>query len=164
MDIYYMPVEGVGFGSTAIKVANDIDAEFRLNSKVSAIDYEDDDVLITYEQDGMMKGVTARTALVTVSLGVLEAGSISFTPELPSSKQDAIDNMGYGTLNKAVLHWNDDDAIIWPNDMYWFEVITPEDRMSGLYTTFFNPTKLKVHPVSLDGLQVMRQWPWKTRA
>ncbi len=38
---------------------------------------------------------------MTVPLGVLKAGSISFQPPLPERKQDAIARMGFGILNKV---------------------------------------------------------------
>jgi len=91
----YMAVPNVGFGNTAASFAETIDADIKLNSKVTNINYEDDDqVMITYEEDGIVKTVEAQTALVTVSLGVLKANTINFVPQLPYSKQDAIDNMG----------------------------------------------------------------------
>lgn len=40
-------------------------------------------------------------ALVTVPLGVLKAGRIQFQPPLPSWKQDAIQRLGFGDLNKV---------------------------------------------------------------
>jgi len=141
-----MSVPGVGFGSTAVSVADSLDADFKLNSKVVSIDYEESNVIISYEENGIKKKVTAQTALVTVSLGVLQAGTISFSPTLPESKQDAIDNMGFGLLNKCVMYWNSDDDIVWPED-YWFSLlITPEDESSGIWTSFFNPSKLKGVP------------------
>jgi monoamine oxidase len=39
--------------------------------------------------------------LVTVPLGVLKKGSISFEPPLPQRKLDAIQRMGFGVLNKV---------------------------------------------------------------
>jgi len=135
----YMAVPNVGFGNTAASFAETIDADIKLNSKVTSINYEDDDqVMITYEEDGIVKTVGAQTVLVTVSLGVLKAKTISFTPQLPYSKQDAIDNMGFGLLNKATLYWDKEEAAVWPQDTSWFELITPEDESSGLWTTFYN--------------------------
>ncbi|KAL9186724.1 hypothetical protein ACHAXT_005962 [Thalassiosira profunda] len=140
VDTIYMP--GVGFGNVATSIANGVDAEFRLNAQVTEIDHEGDDVILSYEVDGVARQVTARTALVTVSLGVLKAGTISFRPELPASKRDAIDGMGYGLLNKAVMYWSDEDDIVWPNGE-WFELVTPEDESSGVWTSFFNPSEMK---------------------
>eukprot|EP00887_Chlorella_sp_A99_P004915 scaffold4.g4915.t1 len=39
--------------------------------------------------------------VVAVPLGVLKAGAIKFTPPLPDWKQQAIDRLGFGDLNKA---------------------------------------------------------------
>lgn len=143
LQTYYMPSQGAGFGNAAIQVANDLDADIKLNSKVVGVNYEDDEnVIITYEEKGTPKKVMARTALVTVPLGVLKANTISFVPDLPERKQDAIDNMGYGLLNKAIMYWNNEDDIVWPDDE-WIELITPEDESSGVYTSFVNPTKAK---------------------
>lgn len=55
----------------------------------------------------------ARYVLVTVPLGVLQRGHISFSPPLPRWKTAAIDALGYGLLNKTVLQfdrpWWDDE-------------------------------------------------------
>jgi len=41
--------------------------------------------------------------IVTVPLGVLKAQAISFHPPLPEWKTQAINNLGFGLLNKVVL-------------------------------------------------------------
>jgi lysine-specific histone demethylase 1 len=46
-------------------------------------------------------GCAGDAVLVTVPLGVLKAGSIAFQPPLPQRKQEAIERMGFGTLNKV---------------------------------------------------------------
>ena len=96
----YMSVPNVGFGSAAASVANEFEADIKLNAKVVGIDYEDSNVIISYEENGTKKEVIARTALVTDSLGVLQAGAIAFSlpPKLPEWKQDSIDNMGFCLL------------------------------------------------------------------
>ena len=45
-------------------------------------------------------------AVVTVPLGVLKAGSITFAPALPDGKQDAINRMGMGLLSKVCLRFD----------------------------------------------------------
>ena len=37
------------------------------------------------------------------ALGVLKAGAVNFEPPLPQRKQQAIDRLGFGTLNKVLL-------------------------------------------------------------
>ena len=57
------------------------------------------------------------SVLVTVPLGVLKAKSIKFEPELPEWKQESIDKLGFGNLNKIVMHFGErfwDDK----NDMF----------------------------------------------
>ena len=43
----------------------------------------------------------ADAVLITVPLGVLKTGSITFSPPLPPRKQGAIDRLGFGALNKV---------------------------------------------------------------
>ena len=44
----------------------------------------------------------ADAVLVTVPLGVLKSQAITFQPPLPEWKQQAINNLGFGLLNKVV--------------------------------------------------------------
>lgn len=141
-----MSVPGAGFGFVAQAVGNSLDVNIKLNAKVVGIDYEDSNVIISYEENGITKEVTARTALVTVSLGVLKKGTISFVPKLPEWKQEAIDGMGYGLLNKIVMYWNSEDDIVWPEDTFWFGLVTSENESSGFWPHVYNPTKLKGVP------------------
>ena len=41
--------------------------------------------------------------IVTVPLGVLKAGTITFDPPLPTSKQDVIERIGFGSIEKVVM-------------------------------------------------------------
>lgn len=144
---YYSSVPGVGFGNIAASFAQSFVGKIRLGAKVTGINYGDESkVLVTYTQGGATKQVAARAALVTVPLGVLKAKKIAFTPSLPSWKQRVIDGIGFGVLNKCIMQWtNDENAQVWP-DKPWFHLITPEDKTSGKWTTFWNPSKLKGVP------------------
>ena len=51
---------------------------------------------------------TARTLLVTVSTGVLQSGVIEFDPPLPQWKQDAIDALPMGLLDKVAIQFDRD--------------------------------------------------------
>lgn len=42
--------------------------------------------------------------IVTLPLGCLKSGDISFEPSLPEWKTDAIAKLGYGNLNKVTAH------------------------------------------------------------
>lgn len=60
-------------------------------------------------------------AIVTLPLGVLQAGKVRFTPELPQDKQTAIAKLGMGTLNKCYLRFPD---VFWSADVDWLEYIS----------------------------------------
>ena len=47
------------------------------------------------------KQYAAKFAVVTVPVGVLKAGKISFSPALPAAKTKAIKSLGMGVLNKV---------------------------------------------------------------
>lgn len=80
---------------------------------VERIALAEDDVVI-----GGAGGAELRTdrVLVTVPLGVLQAGGIEFVPALPAEKLTAIDSLGMGLLDRVVLQfeerfWDDADVI-----------------------------------------------------
>lgn len=55
----------------------------------------------------------AECCLVTVPLGVLKSDSVQFIPSLPSWKEDAIDSIGFGVVNKVVLRF---DKAFWAGE------------------------------------------------
>ena len=55
--------------------------------------------------------VAADRVIVTVPLGVLKAGTITFHPPLPGTKREAIERLGFGLLDKVVLAF---DKPFWP--------------------------------------------------
>lgn len=81
----------------------------RLGVTVEEIDYSSEDVKVTTNR-GV---ITAKRVVVTVPLGVLQRGSIIFHPELPETKQSAIDRLGMGLVNKVFLHF---DKPFWPKN------------------------------------------------
>lgn len=169
IDTQYLGVPGLGFGNLAAQYAEltSVQEKVLLNAKVieinssissSSSQEESEFTTVTYVRNGVSKVVQAKTVLVTVSLGVLKAGTIDFIPSLPDSKLESINNMGFGTVNKCMMSWNNDDDLVWPEDEYWFLLLTPKDDEDGggqtqqrqqqysPWTTFFNPTKFKGKP------------------
>jgi monoamine oxidase len=59
----------------------------------------------------------ADKVLVTLPLGVLKKGGVTFDPPLPEPKQAAISRLGFGTLNKIALHY---PKRFWPEEQYVF--------------------------------------------
>jgi monoamine oxidase len=65
-----------------------------------------------------------RAAIVTLPLGVLKAGAVSFDPPLPRAKAAAIDALGMGVLNKVVLRYDD---VFWDDDVDWIQRLPGAD-------------------------------------
>lgn len=82
--------------------------DIRLNHRVGEIAYNEQGVVVQTNQGAFQ----ADYALVTVSVGVLKAGAITFAPALPDTKQTALRRLGMGVLNKVVLHYPEETP--WP--------------------------------------------------
>ncbi|GHJ48203.1 hypothetical protein Cs7R123_55450 [Catellatospora sp. TT07R-123] len=68
----------------------------------------------------------ADKALITLPLGVLKHGSVTFDPPLPEAKRSAVTRLGFGALNKIALHY---DEPFWPTEQYVFGYLCrPTDR------------------------------------
>ncbi len=100
--------------------------DLALNTVVTNIDYSGTAVRVTTDSGT----ATFDAVIVTVPLGVLKAGSIAFTPALPSATQNAIDVLGYGTLDKIYLQF---DEVFWDTEPH--NIITP---FNGFEQGFFN--------------------------
>jgi monoamine oxidase len=71
----------------------------RLNTAVRMIDWSGQGVRVTTDAGT----ITAKAVIVTVSTGVLAAGGIRFTPELPTARSEAIHAAPMGLLMKVPL-------------------------------------------------------------
>jgi len=145
---HYMAVPNMGFGNIAAEYADSFSELIKLDAKVTDVNYQGENSVVKYldKTNGKIERVRAKTILVTASLGVLKAGSINFIPSLPSWKQDSIDNMGFGLVNKCIMLWNNAEDLVWPEDQLWFMLATPDDQSSGTWTTFHNPSVYKGGP------------------
>lgn len=93
-DDYVLPE---GYGALLEAYAKGLD--IALATPVLAIDTSGDGVRLT-----LPSGIVhARAVIVTVSVGVLQAGGIRFTPELPPAHRAAFDGIGMGALTKVAL-------------------------------------------------------------
>lgn len=109
------------------------DYEVALSSAVSRVTIMADGAAL----DVAGKGAWAcDAAIVTVPLGVLQAGTIAFDPPLPAGKQAAIARLGMGVLDKLYLRFDD---VFW-DDATW--IYTPD---TGLARGQFN-LWLNLHP------------------
>ncbi len=74
----------------------------KLNARANKIDWSGNGVVVDTEQ-GTLR---AKACIVTVSTGVLGAGAIRFTPNLPAWKQQAIGDLPMGLLAKITLQFD----------------------------------------------------------
>jgi len=166
---YFVPVEHGGFDKVLKKLAKPFKSKLQFRSKVTKVQYgtnTPDLVQVTY-LDGKTntnKTILAKTILMTVPLGVLQKGVIQFEPPLPSRKQQAIDALGMGVLNKVILYWDTPQTTWWPvgrevltlanahnhSNVNSANLLLDHDRS---YTTFFND-----HQLGNGGHFVLSAW------
>ena len=51
--------------------------------------------------------------------------------------------MGWGVVNKCAMYWNKEEDMIWPEDEFWFNLLSSEKTK---WTYFFNPSSFKRTP------------------
>lgn len=76
--------------------------DVRLERPVTAVRHGDDGV----ELDAGGETFTGTHVVVTVPVGVLRAGRIAFDPPLSAARQDALERLDMGNLEKVVLTWD----------------------------------------------------------
>lgn len=88
----------------------------KLRQRVQAIAHSSDGVTVSTDR----RDFTGDRVVVTVPLGVLRGGSISFDPPLPDEKRESIQRLGMGCLNKVALRF---DQPFWPRDVQLFGMV-----------------------------------------
>ena len=138
---------GSGFRGNDVVFPNGYDAipnylaeglNIQLNKVVTEIDYSEAQIIIKgndFEEN-------ADAVVVTVPLGVLKAGSIKFNPSLPEKKQDAIDKLEMGTLNKLYLQF---ETAFWGSEEGEFISYIPEEN--GRWTYALNMQEYINQPI-----------------
>ena len=110
-----------------------------LNStRVVYIDYSNETVAIATSTGQFFM---AKTAIITVPLGVLKNSDIGFNPPLPAWKQQAIQKVQMGTLNKVYLGWKNMSWVPQTFNNFSFigvDVASPTIHTRGLFNYFIN--------------------------
>jgi monoamine oxidase len=75
--------------------------------------------VVVVTTDGEHRG---EQAIITLPLGVLQAGAVTFSPALPQRHQRAIVALGMGVLNKCYLRF---PQTFWPEEVDWLEYLAP---------------------------------------
>ncbi len=133
-----------GLGTLVATLGRDVPV--KLNTAVEAIDWSGDGVKII-TSDGT---ISAQTCIVTVSPGVLAAGGIRFTPELPVAKQQAVQDLPMGLLTKVALQFDGERFGLTPNN--WLSYALPSQQVPAeacYFVTF--PTGLDLAVGFLGG-------------
>lgn len=105
--------------------------DVRLNTRVTAINYSNENVNITANGNN----IEADYVVVTVPLGVLKNNVITFTPALPRNKINAITNTNIGNVNKFLLVWK---KPFWDTNLQYIGY-TPDTK--GKFNYFLNIKK-----------------------
>lgn len=85
----------------------------------------------------------ADVAVVTVPLGVLKQGDVTFSPALPARKQQAIDRLGMGVLDKCFLRF---PRVFWDRR---FQLIGHIGARTGRWPEWYDMQRVVGAPVLL---------------
>ena len=138
-----------GYGGVADHLAEDLD--IRLGAAVRTVLWNDDGAEITFDND---ETFSCDRVVVTVPLGVLAAGDISFNPPIPDTHQNAIDTMRMGLLYKV---WFVFPEQFWSNEsLIWNRI----DEPGVPFREWYNLAPLTGKPVllALNGGRTARAW------
>lgn len=125
--------------------------EIRLGHVLKRVKVDEDGVHL---RDSKGREASFDAVILTVPLGVLKQGSISFSPQLPRRKQDAIARLEMGTLDKVYLRYSD---VFWDEDITW--IATPENGLPpGQFNQWLNLYRYTGQPVimAFNGAQPAR--------
>ena len=122
-----------GFDAVVRWLARDLD--IRLGQRVTEIEQARDGVRLRLASGDTLD---ADRALVTVPLGVLRAGDLRFSPPLAASRQQAIDTLRMGLLNKCCLRF---DRAYWSPRLDWIERLGPRDGEWSQWLSLMRSTR-----------------------
>lgn len=128
-----------GYGALVSEAAAGLD--IRTGWPVTRITQDAAGVTITGADGQTLSGAIA---IVTVPLGVLQAGAIAFDPPLPDEKTAAISALGMGLLDKLWLAF---DEVFWDPDVDVINIVDPENP--GAWPFWVNGYKAFGLPVLL---------------
>lgn len=120
-----------GFGPMVQHLAQGLD--LRLGEPVLRIDPRPDGIEVTTTRGTHRAG----HGIVTLPLGVLQSGRVTFGEPLVPRRQRAIDTLGMGLLNKCVLRF---DRVFWPPEVDWIDFLGPTETLWADWTSYLRAT------------------------
>ncbi len=107
--------------------------DIRLDTIVDTVEYEEGDGAAVYTSKGTFESYFV---ICTVPLGVLKKGAITFDPPLPKAYQRSIDKIGFGSVTKLALKFEEP---FWPLETQYLGYMSePKGRWNYFvnYRTF----------------------------
>jgi monoamine oxidase len=137
-----------GYDTLARSVAAELDV--RLGTAVRSVSWSDRATV------GLADGgqLVADQVVVTVPLGVLQAGTIEFDPPLPDEVRSSVDALGMGLLDK---YWFRFEERFWPEgSLMWTRIDPPGEP----FAEWFDLAEVTGEPVllALLGGPTAREW------
>lgn len=123
--------------------------DIQLQQKVTGIEYGKKGVSVKTERGSFQ----ADAAVITLPLGVLKSGAVTFSPPLPERKRAAISRLNMGVLNKVVLKF---PKIFWPADNDMIGYISPQSKDFSEFVNLHRHTSAPVL-VALTGGSFARE-------
>ncbi|KAL0040091.1 hypothetical protein WJX79_005960 [Trebouxia sp. C0005] len=116
--------------------------DVRQGIAISQIAYDEDTVKVKSTSGEEFEGAAV---IVTVPLGCLKSGDITFTPALPAWKTEAIQKLGFGNLNKVVLEFPE---VFWtPEYDYFGAAVDGGPELRGRCFMFWNGARFSGAPI-----------------
>ncbi|HND32591.1 MAG TPA: NAD(P)/FAD-dependent oxidoreductase [Myxococcota bacterium] len=122
-----------GYGAYVDRLASGLD--IHLNRPATKIRIEEDGA----EVETAAETFTGSHVVVTVPVGVLRKGSITFDPPLPSARTEALQRLDTGNLEKVVLVWEEK---WWDGSLEYVDA-----NGEGVFPEFYDLTELAGAPV-----------------
>ncbi len=121
-----------GYDTIPVYLANGLNVQ--LNQRVSKIDYSGKKIQVSHNTSIS----EADYVIVSVPLGVLKANKIQFIPDLPPTKQNAVEKVGMSCVNKFLLTW---DTAFWDDVQYLSYTPDAKDKFNYFVNVKkFHPT------------------------
>ncbi len=116
-EAYFMIKEG--YGTLVAHMGAGLPVQ--LNTPARGVDWSGDGVAV----ETPAGTIRAKACIITASPGVLSAGGIRFTPDLPAWKAEAIDKLPMGCLSKIALQFDGENFGLAPDS--WLAYAVPDE-------------------------------------
>ena len=128
--------------------------DISLNTPVAAVAHGPEKVIVTTHNG---QRLSAGRVVLTVPLGVLQSGDLTFSPELPDGHLEAVDGLGMGLLDKVILYF---DGPFWGETSPMWTRVAPGQPLREWFHRVSGPREAQL--MALTGGDVARTWATKS--